>query len=209
VKFGLLVAAPLLACASAPPAAPPAGSATQPTSEASLLALEFRNGPAWLMKCDLAFAGQKQPPICGVDGIIDAQNPMLARTGAEAKARANLAKRIKTAVRAGLVAYQVKRMSSEQEIDEQYVEDTSREIAEMTLAGVKVYDTYRSPQGSVWVMVAMDVDSFRGQVQSLSRYDEGLRKEIVERAEDSFRALDDAVKGESGASHAGAVGPAQ
>jgi hypothetical protein len=61
------------------------------------------------MKCDLAFADKQRHPMCGVDGILDARNPMLARTGAEAKARANLARRIRTAVRAGLVSYETKR----------------------------------------------------------------------------------------------------
>jgi hypothetical protein len=163
------------------------------------------------MKCDLAFADQQHHPVCGVDGIFNAKNPMLARTGAEAKARANLAKKIRTAVKAGLVLYETNRnkSSGEQTIDELYVEDTYKEIAEMTLAGVKVHQTYRSPQGWVWVVVAMDMDTFHQQVQRLDKYDEGLRKEIVEHAEDSFRELDAATDVKPEASATKAEGSAQ
>jgi hypothetical protein len=75
------------------------------------------------------------------------------------------------------------------------VEEISQNITEMTLVGVQVYDTYLSPDGGVWVMVFMDFDSFRHQVQSLNQYEEGMRKEIVGRAEDLFRELDTATAG--------------
>jgi hypothetical protein len=191
--IGILLASLVRAgCASTPmPPAPPPKAATP---EPNPLTLEFQTGPAWLMKCELAFPAEQNRPICGVDGINDAKNPMLARTGAEAKARANLAKKIRTAVKAGLVSYEAKhQVAGDSATAELQVEDTSKEIAEMTLSGVTVRDTYRSPQGWVWVLVAMDKDGFRQQVQSLQRYDEGLRKEIVERAEDSFRELDTAT----------------
>jgi hypothetical protein len=79
--------------------------------------------------------------------------------------------------------------------EEQHVEDISRDITEMTLVGVKIHDTYISPDGGVWVMVFMDLDSFRQQVQSLNQYEEGMRKEIVGRAEDLFRELDEPTAG--------------
>jgi hypothetical protein len=192
-KFVLLAFGMLDGCASAPAApSPPTAEQTPPQNP---LAQEFRTGPTWLMKCDLAFADQQRHPICGVDGIIDAKNPMLARTGAEAKARANLAKKIRTAIKACLVSYETKRRqgAGERPIDELYVEDTSKEITEMTLVGVKVHNTYRSPQGWVWVMVTMDRDTFRQEVQRLDQYDQSLRKEIVDRAVDSFRELDAAT----------------
>jgi hypothetical protein len=135
--------------------------------------------------------------ICGVDGITGATNTVKARTGAESKARANLARRIRTAVKAGLRTYQarVKDGDSEQTHEELSIEETSQDITEMTLVGVKVYDTYLSPEGGVWVMVFMDFDSFRQQVQSLDQYEEGMRKEIVGRAEELFRELDEATMG--------------
>jgi hypothetical protein len=196
-RLGWLPIVSLLGCASAPPPTPPPPP-VQVAPEASPVALEFRNGPPWLRKCELAFPDVKNRPLCGVDGILDAKTPMLARTGAEAKARANLAKRVVTVVRSGLVSFQVKHRretggNQQQDVDEQYVEDTSKEITQMTLVGVKVHDVYQSPQGSTWVMVTMDKDSFRQQVQNLTQYDAGLRKEIIERAEDSFRELDDAT----------------
>jgi hypothetical protein len=133
--------------------------------------------------------------ICGVDGITGAANPMLVLNGAETKARANLARRIRTAVKAGLSSYRatVKGSSGSGTGEDQYVEDVSREIAEMTLVGVKFGDRYISPDGGVWVMVFMDFDSFRQQVESLNQYEKGLRNEIVGKAEDLFRELDDAT----------------
>jgi hypothetical protein len=89
----------------------------------------------------------------------------------------------------------VKDGDSDRTREELSIEEISQDITEMTLVGVKVYDTYLSPEGGVWVMVFMDFDSFRQQVQSLDQYEEGMRKEIVGRAEELFRELDEATVG--------------
>jgi hypothetical protein len=193
----LLAACAVAACASQPPLPPP-GSPAPPASPANAVAREFVSGPIWLRRsCDHAFAEPAKQAICGVDGITGATNPVAARTGAETKARANLAKRIRTAVKAGLRAYQarVKGGSGDPNNDVQSVEEISQNITEMTLVGVQVYDTYLSPDGGVWVMVFMDFDSFRHQVQSLNQYEEGMRKEIVGRAENLFLELDKSTAG--------------
>ena len=192
----LLAACVTCVCASPQtlPPPPPAPLA----SPVNAVTREFSSGPVWLRRgCDHAFAGQGKQVICGVDGITSATNAVKARTGAEAKARANLARRIRTAVKAGLRTYQaiVKDGDSDRTREELSIEETSQEITEMTLVWVKVYDTYLSPEGGVWVMVFMDFDSFRQQVQSLDQYEENMRKEIVGRAEELFRELDEATVG--------------
>jgi len=192
----LLMACAVSACASAGPPRPSLPPESQAASS-SAVTREFSSGPIWLRRsCDRALPEQGKKAICGVDGITGAANPMMARTGAETKARANLARRIRTVVKAGLSSYQatVKGNASDR-THEDSVEERSKEITEMTLVGVKVYDTYVSPDGGVWVMVFMDFDSFRQQVQSLDQYDEGMRKEIVGRAEELFRELDQATAG--------------
>ena len=78
--------------------------------------------------------------------------------------------------------------------EEQDVEEISKEITEMTLVGVKVYDTYTSPDGGFWVMVFMDLDSFRQQIQGLDRYEEGMREAIVSGAEALVREVDEATR---------------
>jgi hypothetical protein len=175
----------VLGCASMPPPTPsPHGSTPAPAANA--VSREFSAGPAWLLKCERAFTGQKQQVICGVDGIMGASSPMLARAGAESKARANLARRVRTVVKSGLVSYRALVGAGDRQHDEQHVEDTSTEITEMTLVGAKLHDTYISPSGGVWVMVYMDLNTFQAQVHSLNQFDEGMRKEIVERAKDAF-----------------------
>jgi hypothetical protein len=195
----ILVVCALSACATSSPLprSPEPAPAVQP-GPSNAVSREFSAGPIWLRRgCDRAFAEQGKKSICGVDGITGAANPMMARTGAETKARANLARRIRTAVKAGLSLYHASLQNGVgvKTDEEQHVEEISREITEMTLVGVKVYDTYVSPDGGVWVMVFMDFDSFRQQVQGLNQYDEGIRREIVGRAEDLFRELDDATAG--------------
>ena len=193
------------ACGSSgplPPASPPPAS---PVAPSNAVTRQFRSGPIWLRRgCSRALAEQGRHGICGVDGIIGATNPATARTGAEAKARANLARRIRTAVKAGLRSYHATGGGGAGDrLDEEHdMEEISKEITEMTLVGVKVEDTYVSPDGSFWVMVFMDLDSFRDQVRSLDQYDEGMRKEILGRAEEFLREPDDAD------AHPKKVGPA-
>jgi hypothetical protein len=189
----LLAACALTACASSqavpPPSPAPEAAPVNPISR------EFAAGPLWLRRgCDRALAEQGKRQICGVDGISgganSATNPMSVRTGAEVKARANLARRIRTAVKAGLTSYQTNATNGGSDQSHVDVEEISKEITEMTLVGVRVADTYISPEGGVWVMVVMDFDSFRQQVQSLDQYEEKMRTEIVGRAEDLFREID-------------------
>ncbi len=195
----------LASCASTPPSPrqPPA-AVSAPEASIHPLAIEFRDGPPWLRKCELAFPDRKHPPLCGVDGIIDASDPTLARTGAETKARANLAKRIKIAIKAGLVSYEAKRRKDSDEQDqvndERHLEDTSEEIAEMTLTGVKVHDIYRSPRGAVWVLVALDMDAFRQQVQGLQQVGPELGKAIVEHAQNPQEVSEAAQQADAPAS---------
>jgi hypothetical protein len=192
----LLVACAVSACGSSGPL-PPTPSPASPVAPTNAVTREFSSGPVWLRRgCERALAEQGKHGLCGVDGITGAASPLAARTGAETKARANLARKIRTAVKAGLKSYRasVKVDASDAADDEQSVEEISHEITETTLVGVQTYDAYTSPDGGVWVMVFMERDAFRQRVQGLDRYAEGMRRQIVDKAELFFRKSDEAME---------------
>lgn len=161
----------------------------------------FSGAPAWVLGCDSAFAGEKNKFFCGVDGIHGAKNPMLARAGAESKARANLAAKVESQIKSGIDSYQmmVQGGAGDKSSDEQLVRQTSRELANMTLRDVKVRDTYVTKQGGIFVLVTLSFDSFRDTVGNANQLDEAMRKEIIARAEKSFASLDAATATQGGA----------
>ena len=196
-----LVVSGLCACASTPPPPPAAQPLVPPNTSANPVAREFSGTPAWVKSCDRVIANEKKKMFCGLDGIHGAKNAMLARSGAESKARANLALKIKTLVKSAIKSYQAMTQGGpgDRVNDEQYQEQTSKEVSEMTLSEIRVYDTYVSPEGGVWVMVTMSLEAFRNQIQVMPQIDEKLRQEIVSRAEKSFSELDEASAKNSGA----------
>jgi predicted aminopeptidase len=75
--------------------------------------------------------------------------------------------------------------------DEQYVEDVSRQITDMTLSGTALQDTWVAEDGTLFVLVALDVETFKDSLQNMTDLSETIRKAVQERADEAFRELDE------------------
>jgi hypothetical protein len=74
--------------------------------------------------------------------------------------------------------------------DAQHLEATSRQVAEETLSGSEMIDTWTSNSGTVYTLVAVKVDKFKGLVSGMKGLSEEIRKAVVDRAEKAFQELD-------------------
>ncbi|HEX5657201.1 MAG TPA: LPP20 family lipoprotein, partial [Polyangiales bacterium] len=76
---------------------------------------------------------------------------------------------------------------------EQYIEDTSKQITDVTLSGSKLEQTFVSETGTFWALVVLDVEAFKDSLQKVNDLNEQVRAAIIERAERSFQQLDQAT----------------
>lgn len=121
-------------------------------------------------------------------------NVALARSGALGRARTELSRQLALSVKAMLKDYQATvtggGVFGEAADDEQYIEDVSTQVTELNLAGTRQEDTWISKTGTYYVLVSVDLDSFKDAVQSMGNLSDEVRREVSKRAEKAFADLD-------------------
>jgi hypothetical protein len=173
-----------------PPAAPPPSNALKAE-------LMEPDAPKWMRNGCGAFFAEKKTLICGVGGVAGMTNPSLARTTAEGRARTEIARSLRVRAKAMLKDYQAATQGGpgNKLASEQHIEDTSKQISDVTLSGTRLQDTWVSSKGTLWALMVLDLDAFRSTIKSMNELDEELRRAIVQRADRSFQELDAATEG--------------
>jgi hypothetical protein len=184
----LTLCASALACSSAPQ------ESEMPTEG------PLANAPPWVVKGGHAYWGDESDGhISGVGSAEGTRNKALARTMAIGRARTEISRSLATKVTAMLKDYQSTTTGGaefgESANDEQHIEDVSKQITETTLSGTTPMDTWWSPDGTIYVLVAMDYENFSEAVAKMNQLSEGVRKAVQERAEEAFTELDEATAG--------------
>lgn len=160
---------------------------------------EFDGAPKWVTQGCNAYWGEKkgEKKICGVGSATGTRNISLARTTAQGRARTEIARSLQTEVRAVLKDYQATTTGGQEfgksASDEQHVEDVSKQITDTTLSGTEQIDTWISPNGTMWVLVALDVEAFKGAIAKMGQLSEGVRQAVIQRADKAFDDLDKTI----------------
>ena len=152
---------------------------------------EMAGAPAWARgNCKKGLPGGKG--ICGVGSVPNMTSISLARSGAEGRARTDLARSLNIWVKTMLKDYQAGTTggAGNYTLGEQHLEDVARQVTEMSLSGTQLEDTWLSDNGTLWALVAMDAESFKDSLLNMKQLDEGLRAAIVQRADKAFGELD-------------------
>jgi hypothetical protein len=141
------------------------------------------------------FDGKKNT-ICGVGAVAGMTNPGLARSAAEGRARVEIARSLRDRVKAMLSDYQAQTGAGPKKgAEEQHLEDTSRQITDITLSGTRLQDTWVSNPGTFYALVVLDKDAFIESLKGMAQIDEQVRAAIVARADKSFAELDAKTEG--------------
>jgi len=163
------------------------------------LSIEFNDpeAPKWIRTGCGAFFGEKKSLICGVGSVAGMTNPGLARSAAEGRGRTEIARSLRVRVKAMLKDYQAATQGGPANglNSEQHIEDTSKQITDMTLSGTKLNDTWVSKRGTFYALIVLDSEGFKNQMKAMAQLDEAVRAAVVERAEKSFQELDAATEG--------------
>jgi len=176
----------LLACATLLSAC--GGSA--PPSPNTVVAAELQGAPEWVLQ---GYDAESED-LTAVGSATGTNNVALARNAALARARTELSRQLTTNVKGMLSDYQATTTGGgafgEAAADEQHIEDTARQLTEMTLAGTRQEKTWISQTGTYYVLVSLDVESFESAVDRMDSLSENVRAAVHERAQDAFRRLD-------------------
>lgn len=172
-----------------------AGCSTTPTAPKDAIDNELADAPEWVRKGCNAYWEKKEPVrICGVGAMGSTRNAALARTGAMARARTEIARSLQTQVEAMLKDYQATTTGGEEyglaAADDQHVEDVSRQITETTLSGTELVDSWISRSGTFYALVSLDLERFQDAVSKMQNLSERVRQEVIRRSERAFGDLD-------------------
>ena len=159
----------------------------------TIMEKEFEGAPEWITKgCSTYYKNNKDDRVlCGVGSSLN-KNPSDARTIAVIKARAEIAGNIQTHITAILKDYSMTETGRKEfaQDDYQRIEDFSTQITQMTLYGTKVVDYWVSKNGALYALVVLTKGQFKDSINQMNSLSENLKENIIERAEKSFKQVD-------------------
>jgi hypothetical protein len=170
------------------------GACGKPSPKTALEA-ELEGLPKWALgKCEDGL--KNKDALCASGSVQGMSSVSLARAAAEGRARTELARVLQVRVKSMLKDYQSAAQGGPDgaTATEQYVEDTSKQITDVTLSGSRLEETFVSKTGTFWALVVLDVAAFKDSLQQANQLNSDVRAAIIERADRSFRALDQATR---------------
>jgi hypothetical protein len=179
-------------------------SSEGPLGPRDAVAGELESAPDWVLRgCSAYWGDDDDARICGVGSMGGTRNTSLALTTATARGRTEIARTLQTKVKAMLKDYQSTTTGGEEfgtaAADEQHVVDVSKQITDLSLSGTERKDTWISPNGTVFVLVVLDLEKFQDSVSRMDDLSENIRRAVIERAEAEFRELDEEIEKERAA----------
>jgi len=169
------------------------GACGKPSPKTALEA-EMEGLPSWALgKCEQSL--KNKGALCASGSVQGMSSVSLARSAAEGRARTELARVLQVQVKSMLKDYQSAAQGGPENetTSEQYIEDTSKQITDVTLSGSRIEETFVSETGTFWALVVLDVEAFKDSLQQANALNDQVRAAIIERAERSFRQLDQAT----------------
>lgn len=165
-------------------------------SPKSAIAAEYEGAPDWVIKgCNAYWGDKAQNKICGVGSAGSTRNISLARSTATSRGRTEIARSLSVKVKSMLKDYQATVTGGENygtaADDEQYVVDVSKQITDMSLSGTQMVDSWLNTKtGTLYALVALDIDAFKSAVNGMKDLDDSVRKFVEENATKAFEELD-------------------
>ncbi|WP_373047973.1 LPP20 family lipoprotein [Vulgatibacter sp.] len=157
---------------------------------------ELAGAPDWVRKGCVAFWDDEDDrKICGVGSAGGTRNAGLARSGAVARARTEIARTLQVQVESMLKDYQATTTGGQDfgnaAADDQHLVDVGRQITDMTLSGTEMIDSWISDSGTFYAIVALDTERFKDAVSKMQNLSDSVRRAVIERADEAFRDLDE------------------
>jgi hypothetical protein len=172
-----------------------AGCGKDVTTPDEQLPNEFAGAPTWVLEgCSAYWGDDGGARLCGVGDAKIGRSMSVARTKATSRARAEISRTLETKVKSMLKDYQEQVTDGETEMTAEQFSSTTVSLSKATLNGTSVQNTWVSPTGQLYMLVALDLESFENSVRGMDEMSDKLRTFIEARAKKSFTELDEEME---------------
>ena len=172
-----------------------AGCGKDVTTPDEQLPNEFAGAPNWVLEgCSAYWGDDGGARLCGVGDAKIGRSMSVARTKATSRARAEISRTLETKVKNMLKDYQEQVTDGETEMTAEQFSSTTVSLSKATLNGTSVQNTWVSPTGQLYMLVALDLESFENSVRGMDEMSDRLRTFIEARAKKSFTELDEEME---------------
>ncbi len=156
---------------------------------------EFAGAPNWVLEgCSAYWGDDGGARLCGVGDAKIGRSMSIARTKATSRARAEISRTLETKVKNMIKDYQEQVADGESEMTAEQFSSTTVSLSKSTLNGTSVQNTWVSPTLQLYMLVALDVESFENSVREMDEMSDKLRQFIEARAKKSFTELDEQME---------------
>jgi hypothetical protein len=142
--------------------------------------------PEWVMKGSGAFGGEEGRVFYGVGSVTGIKNHALARTTADNRARAEIAKIFEVYSASLMKDYMASTTAGDMSAssEEQHVEQAIKTFSATTLSGVQVVDHWFHPvDGTVYALARLDLESFTDNLSKMKELNAKVRDYVRKNAE--------------------------
>ncbi len=149
--------------------------------------------PDWVLKGSGAFGDEHARYFYGVGTVSGIRNVALARTTADNRARAEIAKVFETYSASLMKDYQASTTAGDPSVssEEQNVEQAIKTFSAATLSGVQVVDHWYHPNdGSVFALAKLDLEGFKDNLNKMRDLNERVRDYVRQNAERAHQSLE-------------------
>ena len=147
--------------------------------------------PDWVLKGSGAYGGDAGRVFYGVGSVTGIKNHALARTTADNRARADLAKVFETYSASLMKDYMASTMAGDAVSEEQHVENVVKTFSAQTLSGVQVVDHWFHPaDGTVFALARLDLNAFTDSLEKMNELNGKVKEYVKKNAERAHMDLE-------------------
>jgi len=148
--------------------------------------------PEWVLKGSGAFGGEAGRVFYGVGSVSGIKNHALARTTADNRARAEIAKTFEVYSASLMKDYMASTTAGDMSAasEEQHVEQAIKTFSAQTLSGVQIVDHWYHPDGTVYALAQLDLKSFTDNIDKMKELNAQVRDYVRKNAEKAHMDLE-------------------
>lgn len=156
---------------------------TNDSAPSNLQGIDF---PEWVTKGSGAFGGEEGRVFYGVGEVSGIKNHALARTTADNRARAEIAKIFEVYSASLMKDYMASTTAGDMSAssEEQHVEQAIKTFSAATLSGVQIVDHWFHPtDGSVFALARLDLSALTNNLDKMKELNDKVRDYVRKNAE--------------------------
>jgi hypothetical protein len=149
--------------------------------------------PEWVRKGAGAFLNKGDKAFYGIGSVSGVMNKSLARTTADNRARAELAKVFETYSASLMRDYAASTTAGDfkKTSEEQNIEQAVKTFSAATLSGVVIIDHWTDPQdNTIYALAKLDLENFKETLNKMKELNAEVRDFVRKNAEKAFEKLE-------------------